>query len=281
MRVGAGRWIWPILGAGGIVLVVVGFLTVVQRSLIYHPLRVDAAACADLADARGFEAWTDAGGQTIGFRSLPDPGDRRAPLAVLLAHGNAGCALQRAEYAAPLRAAAPDHAVSVYLLEYPGYGARPGSPSQPALLAAAADALGSIPPDVPVVILGESLGSGVAAATAKAHPDRVAGLLLLTPFDSLANVAQHHYPVLPVRWLLRDRYPSAEWLRSYRGPVAIIVAGRDSVVPPRFGRQLHDGYQGPKLVITAADADHNDLLYLLPESAWAQALTFLLDPPGD
>lgn len=274
------RWIWPMVWAGGIVLVVVAFLAVVQRALIYHPLRLDAASCADLAEVQGFGAWRNAGGEAIGFRSLPDGDDRRAPLAVLLAHGNAGCALQRAEYAAPLRAAVPDRAVSVYLLEYPGYGARAGSPSQQSFVAAAEDALRSIPADVPVIVFGESIGSGVAAALANSDPDRVAGLVLLTPFDSLANVAQHHYPVLPVRWLLRDRYPSSEWLRSYRGPVAIIVAGRDTVVPARFGRQLHDGYQGPKLVITVEDADHNDVLYLLSESAWAQALTFLLDPPA-
>jgi len=262
---------------GGIVLVVVAFLSVIQRSLIYHPLHLDTAACADLADAAGFEVWTNADGEAIGYRSLPGPGDQRAPLAMLLAHGNAGCALQRAEYAPALRAAAPDRAVSVYLLEYPGYGARPGSPSQQALLAAAENGLAAIPADVPVIIVGESLGSGVAAATARSHPERVAGLLLLTPFDSLVNVAAHHYPVLPVRWLLRDRYPSAQWLDGYRGPVAIIVAGRDTIVPARFGRQLHDGYQGPKLLITAENADHNDLLHLLPESAWAQALSFLLD----
>jgi fermentation-respiration switch protein FrsA (DUF1100 family) len=93
-------------------------------------------------------------------------------------------------------------------------------------------------------------------------------------------VAQHHYPVLPVRWLLKDRYPSAEWLRDYRGPVVVVVAGRDSVVPVQFGRRLHDAYLGPKLLITAADADHNDLLYLLPESAWAQALAFLVASSG-
>jgi hypothetical protein len=265
---------------GGIVLVVVALLAALQRSLIYHPLRLDTAACADLGDAAGFEVWTNADGEAIGFRSLPGPGDRRAPLAVLLAHGNAGCALQRAEYVPALRAGAPDRAVSVYLLEYPGYGARPGSPSQQTLLAAAENGLASIPADVPVIIVGESLGSGVAAATARSHPDRVAGLLLLTPFDSLVNVAAHHYPVLPVRWLLRDRYPSAQWLDGYRGPVAIIVAGRDTIVPARFGRQLHDGYQGPKLLITDENADHNDVLYLLPESAWAQALSFLLDGTG-
>lgn len=265
--------------AGCIVAVVVAFLAAVQRSLIYHPLRLDAAACERIAGAEGFEAWRNADGHTIGYRSLADRNDPRAPVAVLLAHGNAGCALQRAEYAPILRAAVPDRAVSVYLLEYPGYGARPGSPSQQALLAAAADALASIPAPVPVLVLGESLGSGVAAATAMSHPDRVAGLLLLTPFDSLTNVAQHHYPVLPVRWLLRDGYPSEQWLRSYRGPLVVIVAGQDTIVPARFGTALYDDYQGPKLLITAGDANHNDLLHVLPESSWRQALDFLVDRP--
>ncbi len=271
------RWIWPLLGAGGIVLAMVGFFAGVQRSLIYHPLRLDTAVCAQAAAAEGLQAWTNADGQPIGYRSLSGPDDPRPPLAVLLAHGNAGCALQRADYAAPLRAAAPGRAVSVYLLEYPGYGARPGSPSQESFLAAAEDALKSLPGGVPVIVVGESLGSGVAAATARSHPDRVAGLLLLTPFDSLVNVAQHHYPVLPVRWLLQDRYPAAQWLRAYRGPVAVIVAGRDTVVPARFGRQLHDGYPGPKLLITVDQAEHNDVLYHLPESAWAEAVSFLMD----
>ena len=70
------RWIWPTLWAGGIVLVVVAFLAVVQRTLIYHPLRLDAAACADLAEVQGFDEWSNAGGDAIGFRSLPDGGDQ-------------------------------------------------------------------------------------------------------------------------------------------------------------------------------------------------------------
>ena len=62
---------------GGIVLVVVAFLSVVQRSLIYHPLHPDTAACADLADSAGFEVWTNADGEAIGYRSLPGPGADR------------------------------------------------------------------------------------------------------------------------------------------------------------------------------------------------------------
>jgi pimeloyl-ACP methyl ester carboxylesterase len=166
--------------------------------------------------------------------------------------------------------------VSVYVLEYPGYGARPGNPSQDAFLAAAAEALAGIPADIPVILLGESIGTGVASATASAHPDRVAGLLLLTPFDSLANVAQHHYPLLPVRWIMRDQYPSQEWLKKFRGPIAIILAEDDTIVPAKFGQKLHDTYAGPKKLIIADQADHNDLLHTLPPSAWQEALNFLL-----
>ena len=184
--------------------------------------------------------------------------------------------MHRADYASLLRAAAPNHAVSLYILEYPGYGARSGSPSQESFLAAAREAIDTIPPETSVILLGESIGTGVASATASAIPDRIAGLLLLTPFDNLANVAQHHYPLLPVRWILRDQYPSADWLQNYQGPVAIILAANDTIVPAKFGQKLHDTYAGPKLLLIADQADHNDLLHTLPESTWRKALQFLL-----
>jgi pimeloyl-ACP methyl ester carboxylesterase len=252
------------------------FVALTQRSMIYYPARNDAASLERAANSQGFEPWKSPQGETIGYRSLPAPNDLRRPLAILITHGNAGYAMHRADYAPLLRAAAPDRAVSVYVLEYPGYGARPGNPSQDAFLAAAAEALAGIPADIPVILLGESIGTGVASATASAHPDRVAGLLLLTPFDSLANVAQHHYPLLPVRWIMRDQYPSQEWLKDYRGPIAIILAEDDTIVPAKFGQKLHDTYAGPKKLIIADQVDHNDLLHTLPPSAWQEALNFLL-----
>jgi pimeloyl-ACP methyl ester carboxylesterase len=252
------------------------FVALTQRSMIYYPARNDAASLERAANSQGFEPWKSPQGETIGYRSLPTPNDPRPPLAILITHGNAGYAMHRADYAPLLRAAAPDRAVSVYVLEYPGYGARPGNPSQDAFLAAAAEALAEIPADIPVILLGESIGTGVASATASAHPDRVAGLLLLTPFDSLANVAQHHYPLLPVRWIMRDQYPSQEWLKKFRGPIAIILAEDDTIVPAKFGQKLHDTYAGPKKLIIADQADHNDLLHTLSPSAWQEALQFLL-----
>jgi pimeloyl-ACP methyl ester carboxylesterase len=252
------------------------FLALSQRSMIYYPSKNSTAALEQEATIQGFLPWKNPQGETIGYQSLVAPTDPRPPVAMVIFHGNAGYALHRTDYDTILRAAAPDHALSLYILEYPGYGARPGAPSQGAFLTAAREAIDTIPPETPVILLGESIGTGVASATASAIPDRIAGLLLLTPFDNLANVAQHHYPLLPVRWILRDQYPSADWLKNYHGPVAIILAEDDTIVPAKFGHKLHDMYEGPKLLILADQADHNDLLHTLPPSAWQEALQFLL-----
>jgi uncharacterized protein len=270
--------LWQVLRV--VILVWLGllaFLALSQRSMIYYPSRHDASSLERTAAAQGFEPWRNSQGETIGYRSLPPAGDPRPPLAILILHGNAGYAMHRADYADILRAAAPDRAVSVYILEYPGYGARGGRPSQEAFLAAADEAVSTIPAEAPLILLGESIGTGVATATASANPERIAGLLLLTPFNSLANVAQHHYPLLPVGWIMRDQYPSEEWLKNYRGPIAIILAEDDTIVPAKFGQSLHDSYTGPKKLIIADQADHNDLLHTLPPSAWKEATAFLLN----
>jgi len=268
--------LWQVLRV--VILVWIGllaFLALSQRSVIYYPSRNDAESLERETRVSGFKPWTNPAGQTVGYFSPAAPNDARPPAAVLITHGNAGYAAHRADYAKILRNAAPERALSIYILEYPGYGARPGQPSQTDFLGAANEAVRLIPDGMPLILLGESIGTGVASATAAAHPERVAGLLLLTPFDSLANVAQHHYPLLPVRWILRDQYPSEEWLRNYRGPVAIVLAANDSIVPAKFGQKLHDTYGGPKTLIIADQADHNDLLHTLPPEQWQQAMDFL------
>lgn len=271
------RWWWRVLRA--IVIAWCGFvvlLALAQRSMIYYPSRQDAAILAREAASQGFEPWKNAAGETIGYCSVTAPEDPRPPLGVLVFHGNAGYALHRTGFAPLLRGAAPDRAVSVYILEYPGYGARHGNPSQDSFLSAAREAVATLPGKIPLIILGESIGTAVAAAAASADPARVGGLLLLTPFDSLVSVAQHHYPLLPVRWILRDQYPAAEWLENYRGPVTVVLAANDTIVPAAFGKKLHDSHAGPKKVVTVTSADHNDVVEALPTAFWREAMDFLL-----
>jgi hypothetical protein len=75
---------------------------------------------------------------------------------------------------------------------------------------------------------------------------------------------------------MRDHYPAGDWLENYQGPVAIILAAKDTIVPAKFGQKLYDAYSGPKLLLIAPQADHNDLLHVLPASTWQQAVNFLL-----
>lgn len=160
---------------------------------------------------------------------------------------------------------------SVYLLAYRGYGASEGEPGEEALAGDALalyDFVASRHPGQHISVIGRSLGSGVASHVA-AHRavDRVA---LVTPFDSLAAVAQGHYPWLPVRWLMKERYDSTAALADYRGPLLILRAGRDAVVPAARTDALIESLPSPPEVVGFPHADHNDI-HLQP--GYGQALS--------
>lgn len=150
---------------------------------------------------------------------------------------------------------------STYLVPYRGYGASEGEPSQEALLSdalAVFDQVQARQPGAPVTVIGRSLGSAVASYVASQRP--VARLALVTPFDSLANVAQSHYPWLPARWILSDQFPSAEYLAKYTGPLLVIRAGRDAVVPPASTDQLLAALGRPAQVVHLPRADHSSVV---------------------
>src|SRR5258706_11921639 len=135
------------------------------------------ALAEPLAAKEGLRPWRNRAGELIGW-NLPCRGTPTA--SILVAHGNAGWAVDRTYLAQPLHDAA---ALDVYLLEYPGYGARPGSPSQRTILKAADDAFASVPKHLPIYLVSESLGAGVAAHLAKGNPGLVSGMLLFVPYD--------------------------------------------------------------------------------------------------
>lgn len=149
---------------------------------------------------------------------------------------------------------------TIYLLPYRGYAGNPGTPSQAALVADAQalfDEVRRRHPDGDIAVIGRSLGSGVASQLAASRP--VAALVLVTPFDSLANVAAAHYRWLPVRWLVRDRFDSVHALRDYRGTVLILRAGRDAVVPPANTDRLQAALADRAQVIDFPQAGHDDV----------------------
>jgi len=144
------------------------------------------------------------------------------------------------------------------LVSYRGYGGSDGAPSEATITADAlrwydyaVQALGA----TEVVAFGRSLGTGAAVFLASQRPVR--GVVLVTPYDSLVEVAKEHYPYLPVRLLLRHPFESVERAPALRMPLLCIAAGRDQVIPPAHAKRLYDAWGGPKQWLELEGAGHN------------------------
>ncbi|HEX4341803.1 MAG TPA: alpha/beta hydrolase [Verrucomicrobiae bacterium] len=105
------------------------------------------------------------------------------------------------------------------------------------------------------------------------YSNQVAGVVLFAPYNRLTDVGQYHMPFLPVKLILVDRYPSEDFLRTYHGPVGMLVAGADNVVPKKFGQRLYDGYQAPKQ-IWEFPADNHWSVTERPPEFWKEVIAF-------
>ena len=141
-----------------------------------------------------------------------------------------------------------------------GYGGNPGKPSEEGLAADADAAVTTLRdlgyPPRRVLYFGESLGSGVVAALQARHPP--AGIVLRSPFTELADVGAHHYPWLPVRLLLRDRFPVEAHVAAGDVPVTVVYGDRDSVVPAELSARVADRARVLAERVVIPGADHND-----------------------
>jgi pimeloyl-ACP methyl ester carboxylesterase len=158
--------------------------------------------------------------------------------------------------------------MSVAGFHYRGYRPSGGRPGAKGILADSLEIFDLLQAQLPAtqtIAIGFSIGSPVAAFLARHRA--IAGVILVTPFDSLVELARGQFPWLPVRWLMRHRLPTLEFFREVSAPTAIIAAGRDSVVPPRRTEPLRRAAANLVLDRVIADAEHNDL-YDRPEF-WA------------
>lgn len=252
------------LAAGAVVVLVVAALVWLiwagQRRLIYFPFgSVPHPRDAGLANAEQV-AFVTADGLTLQGWFVPAP---RPParFTVIVFNGNAGNRAHRAPLAAALNA----HNLAVLLFDYRGFGGNPGAPGEAGLAADADAALrfALAKPGVDasrLVYFGESLGTAVAAPLAAAHPP--AALVLRSPFMSMADVGQFHYPILPVRLLLRDRHDTSAIIADVRAPLLVIAGSRDSIVPLDQSRRLFEIASEPKQMVVIDGADHNDAALL-------------------
>jgi hypothetical protein len=197
---------------------------------------------------------------------------------VIVFNGNGGNRAHRGTLAAALHR----QGLQVLLFDYRGYGGNPGSPTEEGLAAdsRAARAYLAGRPDVDVsriVYFGESLGTAVAVDVAVEH--QPAALVLRSPFTSMTDVGRYHYPFLPVRLLLRDRFAAIDRIQRIRAPLLVIAGGQDRIVPIENSRRLYDAASAPKTLLVVPDADHNDDA-LVAGDEMIDAIVRLLQPLG-
>ena len=241
-----------------------------QRTFMYQPTMGEEKAYLAQAPSRGVLPWRDDEEKLIGWKREVANAKRK----LLIFHGNGGDALSRT-YLMDGFDQSGDW--NFYVVEYPGYGCRDGAATEKTIMQAAKSALQNLSAtdSRPIYAAGESLGTGVACLLAVGNPGVIRGLFLVTPYTSTADVAAGRFPFYPVHILMQDKYDAARALREYSGPVAILLAGNDFIVPTRFGQALFDGYKGPKKIWIQPNAGHNSLDFNPKLPLWKEADEFL------
>jgi len=242
-----------------VLAVITGLLWGFQRKLVYLPDAgpVGSAGTA-VPGARDVELRTSDGLELGGwFVPAPSPD----AVTVLVANGNGGHRGMRA----PLARALSDEGLGVLLFDYRGYGGNPGSPTEDGLARDVRAARAYLVEEAGVrpdrlLYLGESLGAAVVTELATEHPP--AGLVLRSPFVDLPSVAAEHYPLLPVRALLRDRFPVAEQVARVDVPTTVVLGSEDSIVPPEQSRAVAGAAARLHRLVEVPGADHNDPVLL-------------------
>ncbi len=192
---------------------------------------------------------------------------------IVVFHGNGDWAWSRTAYVDAGR----KRGFRVLLYEYPGYGGRPGVPSEAAIVPDAKALVRSLDQAGygPIYVWGESLGAGVAAAVCADPTLPVQGLALLTPWDNIANVGLSFYPYIPVRQLMIDKYDSIANLQHFTHPICVIRSGEDEIIPAPLTLDLFAHLPEPKKMILQEGYGHNDWPRTPDLAWWDEVLDFI------
>ncbi|MDD5581223.1 MAG: alpha/beta fold hydrolase [Methylobacter sp.] len=229
-----------------------------QRKMIYFPETHSIEQQQELAKQLNLMLWPS----KDNYQGLTSQAIKTACKGTIIVfHGNAGSAINRIYYRIYYREALERQGYRVILAEYPGYGARTGSPSEAALVSAGVQTAKQALNDFgePIILWGESLGSGVVSGIVQTMQVPIKGIVLVTPFDSLANIAQHHYWFFLAKWLTLDRFNTVKNMRNYTGSTAILLAEKDEIIPNKYSLNLFNSLNPRKKLWTFKDAGHNSL----------------------
>jgi fermentation-respiration switch protein FrsA (DUF1100 family) len=238
-----------------------------QRHLLYHPSRNQLVPEAiGLSGVEVVNLATDPSEKLIAWYSPPQSGKPT----ILFFHGNGGDISGRGERFAFYQEAG----FGVMFLSYRGYGNSTGSASEAGLIADAEAAYDWLAakghPADHIVLVGESLGTGVAIQIASRRP--VAALILEAPFTSAADVARLSYWWLPVGLLMKDQFRSLDLIPSLNVPLLVLHGTDDGIVPFKMGEMLYAAAREPKEFVAMSDGTH---VSIFSEDAWRREIDFI------
>jgi len=217
-----------------------------QERYIYYPDKTDFLDCPSFKNA-----------DKISFDSSRGYLTKRSPEKIIVYyHGNAGRACDR-NY---LDSFFAEQNFSTFFVEYSGYGEKKNNPSMTSLLKNVTDTISFLKTKnfKNIIVIGESVGVGPAAYHAL-HSD-ISKLILITAYSNLADVAFSHYPLYPMRLLLRNNFTPDTWLSDYQGSVSIIIAENDEIIPNKLGQKLYESIPSNfKKIYTIKNAGHNTI----------------------
>ena len=231
-----------------LILVVFYFL---QNKMLFFPGPTPFGKCQDMKQ-RGAKPLSIEGARYY-LQTKPNSDNW-----IIIFHGNAGNACDRVYFLDLLK----DFNSNVAVFEYPGYGKDLNSPGENIFLVQALELIQHIKEtdqnNLPVYLMGESIGTGVA--TFVASQTKINGLILISGYTSIAKVAQYHYPWLPVKYLMRNKFAAHTWAGQTTTPAILFHGIKDDIIPIQFARNQLLNFNGQKELVEIPECGHNDII---------------------
>jgi len=242
------------LAASSVVLayfIIILFVYFYQRNLLYHPSENNYLNDKITFNYEEIFIETD---KNINLKSWFIKKDLNKFKTILIFHGNAGNLFNRVYKLNELNKLD----VNILLISWRGFSGNKGKPTEKNLYHDAKEAVkwlnnrGVISKNI--ILYGESLGTG--AATELGTSNEFGGIILESPFTSIANAAKIYYPYLPVNIILKDRYDSIGKIKHITIPILIMHGKKDNIVPQKMGLELYEKANQPKFSYFPENDDH-------------------------
>lgn len=235
------------------------FMFLSQRSLMYFP-----KITKEVSETTWKKVFVN--NDFLGIESLDDSLDT-----VIIFHGNGGNANMRNYYFNLL-----PKKYHIVVAEYPGFGSKNDmQTTKENILIDARKLVKYVKSKTKgkITLLGESLGTGVASQMAKEF--EVKKLILITPYSSIADVAQFRYWYLPVFLLIKDNFNSVESLEKYKGKTLFMISEKDNIIPPQFAEKLYSTLSSEKEKMVIIGANHGSWLKNMTQEQLSKVKVFL------